>query len=100
MNKKDLPIDRMSGKESANFRRGLDELVLTAETLREIKKAFDLNPKDTKSVRVCCNEAHAHSYKCLEFDNNYSAIVLRLLNEIENYQARLDRIREETDYRK
>jgi len=100
MEDKNLPIDSMSVEELAEFSQGLEARVLTEETIKKIEKAFDIDPKNTRTIEVCCNEAHIHNYSCLKFTNSYSAIVLRLLNEIRGYKKRLDEIRRITDYTK
>ena len=99
MGENKLPIDKMLFEERIELRRGLDKKILSEETIQQIKELFDLDLMNTKTVEVCCDESHCHYYECLRFNNSYSEVVLRLLNEIERYKSVLDSIREKADYR-
>lgn len=72
----------------------LDSGKLTAKALAEIERIFGVGKKETTSV--ACDEAHAHSYKCLYFYNVGTGVVKRLLEEIDNYKDLLDEIYEKT----
>ena len=96
-----LQIEEISEKYFDGFRKQhLDEKVLSNKALSLIKSLFDLDPRNTQTVRVSCDEQHAHSYRCFGFKDRNSAVVLRLLDEIEMYQEKLDRIKKESDYKK
>ena len=101
--KKELPIDLMSNREFEDIRKNkLNSNYLDGVGRTIIRRIFDLpiETSETEIVKVNCDEAHAHSYSCLSFSNRSSAVVLRLLDEIEKYQDRLDKIKEEAEYRK
>ncbi len=94
-----LPLEEISAQHFFEFRKKfLDLEILGNEALIQIKSQFDLDPITTKTVRTNCDEMHAHSYSCLDFDNRISAVVLRLIDEIEMYRERLDEIRKKADY--
>lgn len=96
---KELPIDIMSEEEFDRIRKGrLNDNYLDELTLKLIKEMFDLNLGKSETVRVDCDEAHAHDYRCLQVYNRGSAVVLRLVEEIERYKRKLDEIREKAEY--
>ena len=98
---KKLGIDKLREEQFRWFRKKfLDGKVLSDEALVQMRVAFDLDRRTTETVSVDCNEAHSHNYSCLKFSNRSSAVVLRLLGEIEMYQIRLNKIRKDADYRK
>lgn len=72
----------------------LNQKILDSEALTQIKVGFDLDPRTTRTVRVRCDEMHAHDYSCLDFDNRISTIYLRLLEEIDRYKGLLRDIEE------
>jgi len=88
---KKIPLDEMSQEEFAEFREDyLNPRKLSLEALDEIRKLFGGTSDFTGITgRVCCDEAHLHSYACLEFYDSRTAVVTRLLDEIERYQAKL-----------
>lgn len=65
--------------EELNF---LNNRILTEENLNEIKKIFVNN-----KCRINCDDYHAHSYKCIEFDSNEAGVICRLINEIKRLKS-------------
>jgi len=79
-----LPIVRMTDEKFGEVRSSiLDNSRLTTNQLYELKKIYGLDPNSPIAVRVSCNEAHLHGYACLEFCNRHSAVVCRLIEEVE-----------------
>ena len=101
MTGKKLDIEKITDEHFAKWKEQfLDGKVLSDESLHQITQAFDLDTRTTETVIVNCNELHRHIYSCLDFRNRYSAVVLRLLNEIEDYRARFKEIMQKADYKK
>ena len=95
---KKLPIDEMSNAEYDRFVRDvLNRKYLDCPAKSCIKRAFGLHKDNTTAVRVNCDEAHAHNNRCLEFNNRYSEVVYRLLEEIQVYRDKLSDIKNVID---
>lgn len=89
-----LPIDgidvRMFNEEVKE--KYLDkEGLLSDGALDKIRELFSVGRPSTG--RVCCDEYHAHSYRCIFFYNPATAVVDRLIYEVIAYKARLDEIK-------
>lgn len=101
MTGKKLDIEKITDERFGKWKEQfLDGKVLSDQALHEIKQAFDLDPRTTETVSITCDEAHRHNWSCLDFSNRYSAVVLRLINEIEDYRARFNEIMQKADYKK
>ncbi|MEK6918096.1 MAG: hypothetical protein AABW51_04060 [Nanoarchaeota archaeon] len=94
MAKPSLPITRMD-PDTFNSRfktKHLDGEVLNDEDLKAVGSAFGLSgtPEvDSRIGYIPCDEAHAHGYKCINYNRPESGVVDRLLREIRNYQSKL-----------
>ena len=90
-----LPIERLDAEGLEDIRRGILNVErLGAEEISTIRKLYDLTGNNN-GARLLCDEAHQHSYSCLEFDDPHSAVVRRLLDEVERYRSVLDNIKSE-----
>ncbi|MFA5173759.1 MAG: hypothetical protein WC438_01100 [Candidatus Pacearchaeota archaeon] len=94
-----LPIERMSEREfDERFKqKHLDSNFLDNETLDKIRDLFGLSGEEHPSFRVCCDDYHAHGYKCLLFYNPAAGVVERLINEIRIYQNNLEELRKQVN---
>lgn len=91
MPKHNIPIYDISSEEFEQLRKHLNHSKLTPEAMNYIRDLYGLTPKAPGCVvRVGCDEYHGHSFKCLDFGNKESAVVLRLLNEIERQREILE----------
>jgi len=88
---KELPISGLSEEDFLKFREEyLDKGNLRDEAITEIKRLFGYTGE------LCCNEYHAHRYECISWQHPESAIVARLINEIEFYQELIRNIHNTT----
>jgi hypothetical protein len=96
---RELVFHKLSYESFLNWKSRTLDTKLDDESLHNIKTMFGLQSTDD-IVAVNCNESHAHEWTCLDIQNRYSAVVLRLLYEIEEYRKRFDSIRDEANYKK
>jgi len=93
MNKPVLPIDnlRLSSEEYKRLRESLEAEKLDDKTLEEIIRLFGVY--DNSTGRICCDEAHQHrSFNCAEHYHPATAVVHRLLLEVQRYKTELSGI--------
>lgn len=85
---KTLPVYDLSEDDFRKFReKYLDSGRLSKKAIKEIGTLFGTIGD------LCCNECHAHKYECIVWEHPESAIVARLINEIEDYQSLIKEIR-------
>lgn len=96
MSSENYPLRDISDSQFQEFReKYLNKKRLSLEDLEMIQDAFGLiGKKNARRFRVSCDEAHAHSYECVEFKDREGAIVERLVNELKRYQHREKEISE------
>ena len=75
----------------------LNPQAISKESLLAMRIALDLGFEDSKNFRVGCDDFHVDSYKCIEFYNKNSAVLLRLIEEVERYQEFLGKLMTEID---
>jgi len=94
MNKPILPIDNLSlsSEEYRELRKGLEAEKLDKKTLVEIAELFGVGAPETG--RISCDEYHAHSFECIQHYHPATAIIQRLLFEIQRYQGHLSGIQD------
>src|SRR3989344_1158110 len=85
---KKIPLDKLSSDGFEGLRTRLNSPVLDKETLDKVRTLTGLDHSSPNAFRVSCDEAHRHSYKCLEFDYRLATIVERLVSEVERYRER------------
>lgn len=83
----DMILEEFNNKFKPEY---LDKQKLDKKSLKQIEGLFNIGEKTT--AYACCDEAHAHSYACLHYNNPVSGVVERLINEIKGYQATLKEI--------
>ncbi|HLD15232.1 MAG TPA: hypothetical protein VJB94_01495 [Candidatus Nanoarchaeia archaeon] len=90
-----LTIDNLTSQEFKKLvTTGFFSETLSDLTLKEIRRLFDIGKGNTG--RLACDEAHAHSYNCIEFSDRKVAVVYRLLEEIQKYRADMEEIKKRT----
>jgi hypothetical protein len=91
-----LPIHEVDiPKFNNDFKvKHLDSKVLSESDLKAIEQVFGLSDRSANSPvgRICCDEAHGHSYSCHYYNSPEAGIVDRLIDEIRSYEARLKQI--------
>ncbi len=88
MNKKELPIDKITDKEFLKFKKKfLDKNSLSEEALEQIGHFFGIDCLN--AMRLYCKKNHQHEYSCLKFYDFRTAVVERLLVEIKLYKKKL-----------
>src|SRR3989344_5718099 len=83
---KEIPLDKLSSGGFEGLRRKLNEPVLDQTVLDKIRDLTGLTHLSPTAFRVSCDEAHQHSYRCLEFEYRLAAIVERLVSEVVRYR--------------
>jgi hypothetical protein len=102
MRKDSLPIYQVGDDEFYNFKNNyLNRNRITKKGLSEILRLYGLEsgerPNGHPGVSVSCDEAHGHGYGCLNFRDFSSAIISRLVMEIEHKNSLLKKIRETSE---
>lgn len=97
MEKTKIKIEEMSVDEFNNSFKGkyLDKEILTDEDLTEIRKQF--GPHDMDTMIFPCNEFHSHNYSCVYYHNPEAGVVDRLLNEINRYKVKIEKVKKTLD---
>ncbi len=96
--KPELPIDTIDIEEFNRTIKNLhlDEVVLNEETLSILKGLFAVG--DPSMYRVDCDEHHGHTYPCVTFHHPATAVVDRLMTELERYKEAIDQIKKVQTY--
>ncbi len=90
-----LPIDNLNDQafDIEIKRKHLDDVVLSDDAIGRIKDLFLVGTPHPGTARVDCDDYHPHTYKCVYFYNPATAVVDRLIQEIETYKSKLARIK-------
>jgi len=92
---KKLPIDGLTEIEFECLRTTvLNKEALSKMDIHNLLEYLGLNtPALYSRAVVSCDEAHQHSYPCLQFTSRYDAVVYRLGEEVFRYMKKLDNIK-------
>ena len=87
-----MGVDDLCEGEFQTFKRlFLDRPNLDDDTITRIRQLYRL---DSANVKLRCDEAHDHSYKCYQHPSRDAAVVARLLDQLEFYETIISRISE------